>query len=156
MAFNFTSLQTPIITADTVSKNTVGRGIGFLLPFKKETGGIFPISRTTDQQMKINLINFIKTRKGERLYHPDFGLSLHDFLFEQMTDLDGVSANIKKSILSDFSFWLPFVSITGINVSFPSPNSINVTMTVKFSPSKANFTVVIFIDSSSNINAEIS
>jgi len=155
MAFNFTSLQTPIITADSVNKNTVGRGIGFLLPFGKQTGGIFPISRTTDEQMKVNLINFIKTRKGERLYHPQYGLSLYEFLFEQITDQDTVSANVKKSILADFSFWLPFVNVTSLDVTFPEPNSIGVTMTVVFTASRANFTIAIFIDNSPNANVEI-
>lgn len=155
MAFNFTSLQTPVITADATNKNTVGRGIGFLLPFSKQTGGIFPISRTTNEQMKVNLINFIRTKKGERLYHPDYGLSIHDFLFEQINDQDEVSAKIKKSIISDFSYWLPFVNITNILVTYPDSNSINVTMTVIFTSSRANFTIAIFIDNSSNVNVEI-
>jgi hypothetical protein len=140
MAFNYTSLQTPIITADTVEKNTVGRGIGILLPFRKISGGIFPISRVTNDQLKVNITNFIKTKKGERLYHPEY---------------EELASKIKKSITSDFSFWLPFVSILDIAVSFSFENQINVKMSVRLLPSRANSTIVIFIDSSSNINVEI-
>lgn len=156
MAFNYTSLQTPIITSDAVEKNTVGRGIGLLLPFRKTSGGIFPISRTTNDQLKVNISNFIKTKKGERLYHPEYGLSIYEYLFEQMGPDDQLVAKIKSTIAADFSFWLPFVSITGIDVTFPSENYINIQMTVRLLPSRANFTIVIFIDSSSNINVEIS
>jgi phage baseplate assembly protein W len=155
MAFNYTSLQTPIITADTVEKNTVGRGIGILLPFRKISGGIFPISRVTNDQLKVNITNFIKTKKGERLYHPEYGLSLYDYLFEQIGANEELASKIKKSITSDFSFWLPFVSILDIAVSFSFENQIDVKMSVRLLPSRANSTIVIFIDSSSNINVEI-
>jgi phage baseplate assembly protein W len=155
MAFNFTSLQTPIITADVAEKNTVGRGIGILLPFRKITGGMFQISRTTEDQLKTNILNFVKTKKGERLFHPEFGLSLHEYLFEQMTDDSEFSTKIKKSIINDFSFWLPFAIITNIQISFPTQNAISINMAIKLLPSRANSTIVIFIDSSSNITAEI-
>lgn len=155
MAFNFTSLQTPIITGDTVDKNTVSRGIGLLLPFTKATGGIFPISRVTDQQLKVNLLNFIKTRKGERLYHPEFGLSLHSLLFEQMSQPDELRSKIVNSLSKDFSFWLPFVSIRSLDINLSEENTIKIKMSVIFQPSRANYNVVIFIDNSSNVNAEI-
>jgi hypothetical protein len=155
MAFNYTSLQTPVLTADTTSNTTVSRGIGILLPFRKVNGGIFQVSRETNSQLRANVINFIKTKKQERLYHPTFGLSIYDFLFEQMSDRQELSSRIKKSIRDDFSFWLPYVSISYLDVTFPEEYAIQINMGVGFIPTQANYNVVIFINNASSVNVEI-
>ena len=58
--------------------------VGITLPFGKDKG-LFSLSYTTEEQSISNLKNLLLTRKGERLFQPEFGSSVYSLLFEQMT-----------------------------------------------------------------------
>ena len=46
--------------------------VGITLPFGKDKG-LFSLSYTTEEQSISNLKNLLLTRKGERLFQPEFG-----------------------------------------------------------------------------------
>jgi hypothetical protein len=56
--------------------------IGISLPFNGSTG--FNSTYTTADQLKTNILSFLLTNRGERLFQPTFGASLRNFIFEQI------------------------------------------------------------------------
>ena len=60
--------------------------IGIKLPMEMGVDGTFKRTKTALEQTKYNIINLLKTMKGERLGQPEFGSTLHEVLFEQMDD----------------------------------------------------------------------
>ena len=59
--------------------------IGITLPFGKNKG-LFSLSYTTEEQSISNLKNLLLTRKGERLFQPEFGSDVYSLMFEQMDE----------------------------------------------------------------------
>ena len=91
--------------------------IGIELPFYKSNGmdGYFASTTTTIKAVKQNITNLLLTEKGERYYQPELGIGLRKHLFEQVTP--NTTDNIKSDIMSSFSFWLPFVNITKLDIN---------------------------------------
>tara|TARA_B100000424_G_C22739666_1_gene400433 strand:- start:169 stop:609 length:441 start_codon:yes stop_codon:yes gene_type:complete len=105
------------ISGSSIENRDLDIFIGIDLPFYKSDGteGYFSSTKTTLQAVKNNLINLLKTEKGERYFQPSLGLNLKSFLFEPITP--GMDDRIKEDIMSTLSIWLPFVNINNINVS---------------------------------------
>jgi phage baseplate assembly protein W len=67
-----------------------------------------------NQAIKADLLHLILTRKGQRLYNPDFGTDLIKFIFEPE---DGMTLNdIKSEIKSTVKRFLPSLQIDEITV----------------------------------------
>jgi phage baseplate assembly protein W len=56
-----------------------------------------------------SLSNILNTRKTERIFNPEFGASLEDYLFEPMDDLTALS--IKSTILVEVGKYEPRVKV---------------------------------------------
>lgn len=96
-------------------------GIGVAIPFS--TPGVFQTVYTTQEQVKYNLINFILTDPGERVFDPNFGLGLRRKLFEQMT----VSSieDIQDSIISGIENYFVNVQVLNLTIKpYPDSNTI--------------------------------
>jgi phage baseplate assembly protein W len=66
------------------------------------------------QAIKADLMHLILTRKGQRLYSPDFGTDLLKFIFEPE---DGLTLNgIKSEITTVVKRYLPKLQIDEITV----------------------------------------
>ena len=76
--------------------------------------GYFASTNTTIEAVKNNIKNLLKTHKGERLMHPNLGLNLKSYLFEQFTN--DLRDRIEQDIVESFRFWLPFVNITKLEI----------------------------------------
>ena len=50
--------------------------IGLTLPLQKGNTGYFAQSFVTSEQVRSNIINLLKTKRGERLFQPEFGSGL--------------------------------------------------------------------------------
>ena len=57
--------------------------IGVSLPFNGSTG--FNSTYTTAEQLHANILSFLLTNRGERLFQPTFGANLREFIFEQIS-----------------------------------------------------------------------
>lgn len=68
--------------------------VGISLPM--DGSNIFPTTLSQKEQIKSNLINFILTNKGERLFRPEFGTDIRKKLFEPNVDV-----YILKELLSN-------------------------------------------------------
>ena len=86
----------PIYKYEDVVKNTTKREIGIGIQFIEN--GVFTSTYTTTSQTKNQLINYILTNPGERLFDPGFGSGIRSLLFEPNTNLDTISDNLKEGI----------------------------------------------------------
>ena len=57
--------------------------IGLTLPLQIGRNGYFEQSYDTLTQVKANITNLLRTKKGERRMNPNFGSGLQEYLFEQ-------------------------------------------------------------------------
>lgn len=78
-------------------------GVGVALPFN--TPAVFQTVYTTKEQLKYNIINFLLTNKRERVFNPNFGASIRNKVFEQITTetIDSLDAQIRTGIQQYFS-----------------------------------------------------
>jgi phage baseplate assembly protein W len=88
------------------------RPIGVTLPLRRGKTGYFAQSLSALEQTKSNLINLLLTRKGERVFQPDFGSDLHNLVFAPMDD--NFDENIRRAIQRAVRKWLPFLNIVDV------------------------------------------
>ena len=72
------------------------KALGVIFPFNAE--GVFFSSYTTAEQVKSNLLNVLLTEPGERVFKPNFGVGLRNYLFENSNDLSLLEDRINNQI----------------------------------------------------------
>ena len=103
-----------------------GTGVGVGLPFNAPA--VFPITYTTKEAVKNNLINYFLTNKNERYLNPTFGGNLRAFIFEQITS--GNLDYLKEDIQNQIGLYCPNVIVASLNInSYPDVNQIEVILT---------------------------
>ncbi len=78
-----------------------GKYINITYPFKDSKKGFFlDLTEQDNQAIKSDLLHLILTRRGQRLYNPDFGTDLLRFIFEpnDALTLQGVKDEIKTVV----------------------------------------------------------
>ncbi len=91
--------------------------IGVGLPFNNGNG-VFNGTLTTEQQLRANLINYVLTDSGERVFN-DIGLGIGTFLFEKA---DSYNKDPEDDfIVPGLNEMIDFVK-DGINTNFPEIN----------------------------------
>lgn len=98
--------------------------IGVSIPFNQPN--VFTSVYTTQEQLKYNLINFILTEPGERLYDPLFGLGLRRKLFQQITE--GYFEELKDYISTKIEAYFTNIEIGDLNIIDNLNNSITVSL----------------------------
>ena len=102
------------------------RAVGFGFPLDGDA--VFVPTYTTREQTKANLLNYLLTNKGERVFRPNFGADLRSLLFENIQDstIDDIQASIQR----DISIFFPNVIVQQIEFNNePDNNEINFTLT---------------------------
>lgn len=75
--------------------------IGFGFPLNG--GAVFNPTFQTRDQIRANLINFLLTNQGERVFNPDFGADLRSLLFEMSSGAEiGLQEIIQDKVRSLF------------------------------------------------------
>lgn len=76
--------------------------IGVSIPFNGPA--VFNSVYLTNDQIKSNIINFILTNKGERVFQPNYGADLRRFIFEGITsdNLKGLEIKLTNDIQNTF------------------------------------------------------
>jgi len=98
------------------------KGIGISILFNNSTN-VFNITKTTKEQVKSNLINYILTNKGERFFDPTFGGNLRASLFEPDTTFDSVTTRLETEIIA----YIPNIIIRNLNIKkFSDQNLVNI------------------------------
>jgi phage baseplate assembly protein W len=103
-----------------------GTGVGIGLPFNAPA--VFPITYTTQEAIKNNLINFFLTNKNERYLNPLFGGNLRAFIFQQISE--GNVDSLKEDIQNQLGQYFPNVIVGSLDInSYPDYNQIEVILT---------------------------
>ena len=70
--------------------------VGVSLPFNDPE--VFTSTYTTKEQLKSNMLNVLLTEPGERVYKPNFGVGLRNYLFENFTDIESLESRIQNQV----------------------------------------------------------
>jgi len=102
------------------------KAVGFGFPLNGDA--VFVPTYQTRDQIRANLINYLLTNKGERVFNPNFGADLRALLFENIVDdtLDDLTTRIQDNI----STYFPEVNVKSIQFdNLPDSNVINFILT---------------------------
>lgn len=98
------------------------KAVGFGFPLNGDA--VFNPTYQTRDQIKANLINFLLTNKGERIFNPNFGANLRALLFENI--IDNSLLDLKNHIESVISTQFPQITVKEIKFeNQPDDNLIN-------------------------------
>ena len=117
-------------------------GVGVSLPFSNRTA--FTTVYTTKEQLKYNIINYLLTDRGERIFNPTFGAGLRSRLFEQITE----EANevLMVSIQSSVESYFPSVEVINLEVtSTPDESFISVQFSYRIKTSNETDNILLNI-----------
>lgn len=108
-----------------------GKFININYPFKDSKKGFFlDLNDEDSQAIKADLLHLILTRKGQRLYNPDFGTDLIKFIFEPE---DGMTLNaIKQEITTAVKIYLPKLQLDEITIEESTESEYAAVVTIKY------------------------
>ena len=102
------------------------RAVGFGFPLNGDA--VFVPTYQTRDQIKANLVNYLLTNRGERVFNPNFGANLRNLLFENVSDT--TTEELKGRIQSDINTFFPEVQVKQVIFdNIPDSNTINFTLT---------------------------
>jgi phage baseplate assembly protein W len=103
------------------------KAIGFGFPLNGDA--VFVPTYQTRDQIKANMVNYLLTNKGERVFNPNFGGDLRNLLFDQIEDAE--LDDLKTMIQEDIATFFPLVEIKEISFDNTShdENSIQFNLT---------------------------
>jgi phage baseplate assembly protein W len=113
-------------------------------PFKDSPSGFFLNLNSDDQRaIKADLMHLLLTRKGQRLYNPDFGTDLLKFIFEpnDSITLDELKDEVKTSVKK----YLPQLSITSLTVTQSEDNNYAAVIRLDYIITDNVFDIVDFV-----------
>jgi len=98
------------------------KAVGIDLPFS--ANAVFNSTFQTKDALKVNLINYLLTNRGERPLNPSFGGGIRELLFENINQEE--IEDIKENISSNITRFFPNIKPTRIEItSNPDTNLIN-------------------------------
>ena len=111
------------------SKNPIdlqpSRAVGFGFPLDGDAD--FIPTQTTRAQTKANMLNYLLTNRGERVFRPNFGSNLRSLLFENIVDAE--LQDLQSIIQEDIGRFFPNVTVKEIEFNNdPDRNEINFTL----------------------------
>ena len=117
------------------------KAIGVGLPFSARA--VFSSTYQSKDAIRTNLINYFLTGKNERVLNLNFGASLRNLLFENITQ-DKID-EIREISLQGLELYFPRVVVNELTVnSLPDSNLVN--FTLKYSVSETNISDEIVIN----------
>jgi len=98
------------------------KAIGVDLPFSGDA--VFNSTYQSKDALKVNLINYLLTNKGERPLNPTFGAGIRGLLFENINNEQ--LEDIKEDIANNITSFFPTIIPTKVEVlSDPDTNIIS-------------------------------
>jgi len=105
--------------------------INIIYPFRDSKKGFFlDLSQTDSDAIKADLMHLLLTRKGQRLYNPDFGTDLLKFIFEPNDSL--TLAGLKTEITTVVKKYLPKLQIDSLTVEESTESEYAAVVTIKY------------------------
>ena len=109
------------IVIDTEEFNNYA--VGITLPIQRGEDGYFRQSFRTFDQIRSNLKNLLLTKKGERIFQPEFWSGLHDLLFNPATEK--FEEDLENTINDAIAQWLPYIVVEDINIDISKEQTDN-------------------------------
>jgi len=126
--------------------------IGVMLPFGK-LNGLFELSYTTEEQAISNLKSLLLTRKGERVFQPNFGSDVYSLMFENINR--DLSSTLDESLREDIEYWLPYIIIDDIAIEvIEDRNYVRIELSFRVTEQGANQQIILFIDNAGTTTIE--
>jgi phage baseplate assembly protein W len=121
-----------------------GRYINIDFPFKDSPKGFFINLNDNDQKaIKADLMHLLLTRKGQRLYNPDFGTDLLKYIFEPNDSL--TLGSIKEDLNFVIKKYIPNLNITNLSVTQSEENEFVATIRLDYTITEGVFDIVDFV-----------
>tara|TARA_B100000963_G_C22609915_1_gene664373 strand:+ start:360 stop:749 length:390 start_codon:yes stop_codon:yes gene_type:complete len=121
-----------------------GKFINIAFPFKESSRGDFILLNNEDNSaIKSDLMHLILTRKGERLYLPDFGTNLLKFIYEPNDPL--TRNDIKNEITDTVKKYLPNLLINEVTVKESENNIYHAKVRIDYTVTEGVFQEKDFI-----------
>ena len=100
--------------------------VGFGFPLNGDA--VFVPTYNTRDQIKANMVNYLLTNKGERIFKPRFGADLRNLLFDNILDI--TTDDLQSTIQNELSVYFPNVEVKEIQFNNqPDNNTVNFTIT---------------------------
>jgi phage baseplate assembly protein W len=99
--------------------NSGNAALGFSFPLSGRA--VFNPTYTTKDVVKTNLINWLLTNQGERVFRPNFGANLRALIWEGIND--GTTSALEQRITDTISSNFPSIEI--ISIRFDNQNDQN-------------------------------
>ena len=99
--------------------NSGSAALGFSFPFSGRA--VFNPTFTTREVIKTNLINWLLTNKGERVFRPNFGANLRALLWEGINE--GTNLALENTIQDNIASNFPTIEVK--NIQFNNQNDRN-------------------------------
>ena len=116
--------------------------VGLNFPISRAPGnqdGFFSTSKTTIESIKNNIRLLLQTQKGERMFQPNLGMNIRQFLFEQITE--DTQVQIENDIVDTFATWLPFVDLREIDIDTGRQDQNQINIKIVFNIKRAPNTI---------------
>ena len=99
--------------------NSGSAALGFSFPFSGRA--VFNPTFTTREVIKTNLINWLLTNQGERVFRPNFGANLRALLWEGINE--GTNLALENTIQDNIASNFPTIEVN--NIQFNNQNDRN-------------------------------
>jgi hypothetical protein len=120
------------------------RYINIQFPFRDDPEGKFlDMNSEAKKAIKADLMHLLLTNKGERLYMPDFGSNLRQFIFEQNDDI--ALNSIRNEINESVKKFIPNLTITELSTVQSDENIHATTVKIDYVVSNGAFQSADFV-----------
>jgi len=107
------------------------RFINIHYPFKDSSKGFYlELNDNDNDAIKSDLLHIVLTRKGQRLYKPDFGTDLLKYIFEPEDSMTLTA--IKSEMISEVKKYLPQLRIDNVKIEESPDNEHAAILTINF------------------------
>jgi len=121
-----------------------GTFINIAFPFRQSDRGDFVKLNASDKQaIKADLMHLILTRKGERLYLPDFGTDLLRYIFEQNNS--ATHNEIKIHLNEVIKKYLPNLQVNEVDVQIDENNEYKAIVRIDYTVTEGVFVDTDFV-----------
>lgn len=121
-----------------------GNSININFPFKDSNKGyLLDLNVNDSAAIKADLMHLILTRKGERLYMPDFGTDLLTFIFEPNDSR--TQSEMKQSLNDTIKKYLPKLKINELTVTESPESEHAVTVRIDYTVTEDVFQSTDFV-----------
>jgi phage baseplate assembly protein W len=95
----------------------MSQGISVKIPLRyDDADGPYQLTKTMPEAVKQNLKHLVLTVPGERVMNPNFGVGIHQLLFEN--EDDNIQMVLSERLQEQVNRYMPFIDIINLRTDF--------------------------------------